>query len=320
MAAPADLVFALDGGGTKTLAAVVDRDATLVSMQRHPSVDPFAYPDWPETLRAIVAALQPWQERVAGAVLALACHGEVPRVSERQRAEARGLLSCPHEVINDVEAAFDGALAGTPGVLLLAGTGSMAWAGDGQRTMRCGGWGEMFGDEGSAFWIGREALGEASRALDGRSPHMAFAEQLLDLLGLEPDQLLDWCMGLPAHRAAIASLALHVDTMAETCDPAACAILQRAADALEAHARACVHRLALGPDWAWSYAGSAFGSRAIMARVTEQLGRPPRPPRLPPVGGAVLRAARNAGWTIDDQWIERLNAALSERERSTGAA
>ena len=320
MAASPDLVFALDGGGTKTLAAVVDRDATLVSVERHASIDPFAYPEWPATLRAIVATLQPWRESVAGAVLALACHGEVPRISEWQRAEAQCLLSCPHEVINDVEAAFDGALAGAPGVLLLAGTGSMAWAGDGQRTMRCGGWGELFGDEGSAYWIGREALGEVSRALDGRSPHGAFAERLLDLLGLEPDRLLDWCMGLPARRAAIAALAFDVDTLAETREPAACAILHRAADALEAHARACIRQLALGSDWAWSFAGSVFESRAVMARLTERLGVPPRPPRLPPVGGALLRAARHAGWTVDDQWIERLNAALSERERSTQAA
>lgn len=320
MVAPPDLVFALDGGGTKTLAAVVDRNGSLVSMQRHPSVDPFAYPDWPETLRAIVATLHPWRERVGGAVLALACHGEVARISERQSAEARSLLSCPHEVINDVEAAFDGALAGAAGVLLLAGTGSMAWAGDGQRTMRCGGWGEMFGDEGSAYWIGREALGEVSRALDGRSPHGAFAERLLDLLGLEPDRLLDWCMGLPSRRADVAALAFNVDTLAETCEPASRAILHRAADALEAHARACVRELGLDSGWSWSFAGSVFESRTIMARVTERLGAPPRPPRLPPVGGALLRAARHAGWTIDDQWIERLNAALSERERSTQAA
>ena len=133
---------------------------------------------------------------------------------------------------------------------------------------------------------------------------------MLDLIGLEPGRLIEWCLGLTARRSAIAALSFHVDTMAETGEPAACAILRRAGDALAAHAAACVRQLDLPLRFAWSHAGSVFLSRAVMGRVVEHLAAEPQPPRLPPVGGALLRAARRAGWTVDDAWIERLNRAL----------
>jgi glucosamine kinase len=305
-----DVVLGVDGGGTKTLVALADREGQVRHLQHGRTIDPFANADWPAALGGMVADLAPWRRSLADAVLGLPCYGEVADVSAAQREGVRSLLSEPHEVINDVEAAFDGALAGAAGVLLLAGTGSMAWAGDGRTALRCGGWGEAFGDEGSAFWIGREALGEASRALDGRSPHTAFAEQLLARLGLEPRTLLHWCLTLPTRRSGVAALAIEVDRLAEANEPTACALLRRAGDALADHAHACAARLGLPGPIAWSYAGSVFKSRTVMARVADRLGTPPRPPRLPPVGGALMRAARRAGWAIDETWIERLGRAL----------
>lgn len=306
-----DVVLGVDGGGTKTLVAVADRDGQVHHMGRGPAIDPFADPNWWKALGGTLAEAAPWRGSLADAVLGLPCYGETPGMSACQREAVRHLFPEPHEVVNDVEAAFDGALAGAPGVLILAGTGSMAWAGDGRGAVRCGGWGEAFGDEGSAFWIGREALGEASRALDGRSPHLAFAERLLDLLGLESGTLLDWCLNLPVRRSGIAAVSFDVDTLAETGQPAACAILHRAGDALAAHATACARRLGLPDACVWSYAGSVFKSRTVMARVTERIGIAPCPPRLPPVGGALLRAARRAGWTVGDTWIEHLGRTLT---------
>ncbi|MDX7950802.1 BadF/BadG/BcrA/BcrD ATPase family protein [Lichenihabitans sp. Uapishka_5] len=320
MAPDPDLILGLDGGGTKTLIAVADRDGAILYLRRHPSLDPFTHPDWADRLRAMLAGLSPWYARLAEAVLALPCHGEVADLSERQRAVASELIACRHEVVNDVEAAFDGALAGAPGVLLLAGTGSMAWSGNGSRTMRCGGWGDVFGDEGSAYWIGREALAEVSRALDGRSSNMAFAHAVLAGLGLDAGDLLGWCYDLPARRASIAALASSLDAQAEAGEPSALAILRRAGDALAAHAEACARQLDLRPPLAWSHAGGVFHSRTVMRRVTGQLGSEPLAPRLPPVGGALLRAAQRAGWRTEDTWIERLDRALSEGERSAWAA
>ncbi|MCW6511684.1 N-acetylglucosamine kinase [Lichenifustis flavocetrariae] len=320
MAHSPDLILGLDGGGTKTILAVTDRDGSIHHLGRYPPLDPFTHPDWADRLREVLSHIYPWRARLADGVFALPCHGEVARLSEQQNVVAYQQLECPQEVVNDVEAAFDGALTGHPGVLLLAGTGSMAWAGNGQRTMRCGGWGDVFGDEGSAYWIGREALAEIGRALDGRSPNESFAQAMLAGLGIKPDALLGWCYDLPTRRAPIAALALRVDAEAEAGDIAALSILTRAGDALAAHAEACAQRLHLPRPLVWSHAGSVFRSRTVMTRVIERLGAEPRTPRLPPVGGALLRAARRAGWIVDGTWIERLDRVLSEAERGVWAA
>jgi N-acetylglucosamine kinase-like BadF-type ATPase len=80
--------------------------------------------------------------------------------AERRRQERRlRALGRRVMVISDVEAAHLGALGERPGILLLAGTGSMALGRDADgRWARAGGWGPLLGDEGSAFWIGREWL------------------------------------------------------------------------------------------------------------------------------------------------------------------
>ena len=109
-------------------------------------------------------------------------------------------------VVNDVRVAFDGAFACGPGALILSGTGSMAWASLGRPNsphVRVGGWGDLFGDEGSGYWIGREALTLVSRHLDGRASVPAFAEGLLAAIGVTAEHLLDWCNGQPNRRAGL---------------------------------------------------------------------------------------------------------------------
>lgn len=311
-AAAGEFVLGLDGGGTHTRFALANRDAAVIATGRGETVDPYAErTTWPDRLADAVRPADGFRDRLAAATLGLPCHGEVAEVSEWQRAVADHLIEAPHEVVNDVQAAFEGALVGVPGILLLSGTGSMAWAGDGSTQMRLGGWGETFGDEGSAHWIGREALSEATQALDGRQRSRDFARTLLEGLGVEADGLLAWCYAQPSRRAAIAGLAAIVDTLAETGDLQARTLLIRAADYLSDHASACAVALRLERPFRWSYAGGVFRSRTIMMRLRERLGSAPSEPRLPPVGGALLRAARLAGWIIDDAWVDRLAASLS---------
>lgn len=312
----ADLILGLDGGGTKTLLAVAARDGTVLLTRRSATVDPFAEAAWPDALAHSLASARPILARLAGAVLGLPCFGEVEDVSRRQQNVAQRLLPVRHDVVNDVQAAFTGALAGRPGILLLAGTGSMAWAGNGRREMRVGGWGDVFGDEGSAYWIGREALSAVGRALDGRSPHAGFARDLLERLDLRAPELAAWCYGQDTRRrGAIAGVARFVDASAEAGNAEAQRLLVRAGDHLADHAQACRTALGLSRGSAWSHAGGVFHSRTVMMRVTDRLDASPDPPRLSPVGGALLRAAQLSGWPADAAWIDRLHRALSTPAR-----
>ena len=299
------LLVGLDSGGSKTRALLATTAGVVLDAVDAPGLDPNGSGDWRGRMAAILVRLTRGRD-VAAAVLGLPCHGEDADVSAAQRAAAAAALgSVPHLVLNDVEIAFDGAFAGRPGVLLLAGTGSMAWAGNGQESLRVGGWGEIFGDEGSAYWIGREALSLASQGLDGRCPEAeALAQAVLAATGAGAGGLITWAYGRADRRAAVASIARVAGTLAEAGDPVALDLIEQAAAALAAHVTAARLRLA-SPDLGWAHAGGAFNSAALLAAVTQRLG-PPELAQLGPAAGAVLRAARLAGQIPDPGFIARL--------------
>ena len=305
---PTGTILGLDSGGTKTLAALADRSGTVVDLTFGAGLDPTADPAWPERLAAIVTPLGP----VDAAVLGLPFHGEMAALSARQTQVAQDLLGAAAVVLNDVAVAFEGAFGGSDGVLILAGTGSMAWAQGPNGTTRSGGWGAAFGDEGSAHWIGREALALVSMDLDGRQPCAAFGHGLLQALGIGPDDLIGWAYGQTNPRETIASVARHVAALAAT-DPDAQALMRRAAAHLTALGQATARSCGAVAPLRWSYAGGVFSDPVLRQTVAAQLGSEPVRPGLPPVGGALLLAARTAGWTVDAKFTQRLNASLTSK-------
>ena len=302
------IVLGLDGGGTKTVVAVAGPTGQVVAMTHGSGLDPTAGLDWEPRM---VAMLRPFAP-VAAAVLGLPYFSEVPAISARQTAVAQSVLGAGAEVVNDVGVAYEGALGGAEGVLVLAGTGSMAWARGPSGIARCGGWGDVFGDEGSGYWIGREALSRVSRHLDGRQNAPGLATGLLGALGIAGSELIAWTYAQAQPRAAVAGLARHVAGLAAH-DPDAGEIMARAAAQLVELAQAAGRNAGLAPGCPWSFAGGVFGSAVVRATVTAAMGSEPVRPRLPPVGGAVIGAARRAGWPVDDGFITTLAASLAEK-------
>jgi len=169
---------------------MVDRQGRVAPLWSRPGLNPFRAEGWQAALENHLARLRR-AGSIKASVLGLPFHGEVAGVSAEQEKIARATLGdAPNRVVNDVEAAFVGAFAGGPGALLLAGTGSMVWAEDGQQTLRVGGFGEAFGDEGSAYWLGREALSRASRECDGRAVWSGLGEAVLVACGTDADGLI----------------------------------------------------------------------------------------------------------------------------------
>jgi len=305
-----EFALGVDAGGTKTLLAMADRSGAVQFITQGATLDPTGGPGWTQEIGRLVDCIGAHLPYVRGAALGLPFHGEMPAISRAQRERCAALFSMNHEVVNDVQVAFDGAFAGRGGVLLLAGTGSMAWAGDGSGAdIRVGGWGDTFGDEGSAYWIGREALSEAARALDGRGTALGFAHALLDALHLSEADLIGWSYAEVTRRSKIAGVARLVSELARL-DDTARAILERAADRLYEHAKAGFQRSGLPASADWSYAGGVFASDVVLGRLVSLIGRAPTPPLLPPVGGALLRAARLCGWVTDAAWVDRVATSL----------
>ena len=300
-------VLGLDAGGSKTIAAIADPTGTVLRRFEGPSLDPHHVSDWQSLLAGAIAEVC-GGETPEAAVLGLPMHGEIVSLSQEQQRVADTLLPCPHLVLNDVEVAYDGAFTCKSGVLLLAGTGSMAWAKAGATSLRVGGWGDAFGDEGSAFWIGRQALSLASQALDGRSRAHDFAQGILSACGCTAETLIDWAYAQQNSRAGVGGLARHVDAMADSGDASAVQLLIGAAELLAAHVEAARFRLA-DPTLAWSHAGSVFGSRTITHHLETLLGASSTP-KLPPAGGAIWRAGTLAGWPIEDRFAPTVSACL----------
>lgn len=309
------LVLGIDGGGSKTLVALARPDGSIEAIAAGRGVNPMDRPDWREELGALLVPFADLRPRIGAVAAGLPAHGEIAALSAAQQAAISSFFGeRPQRVVNDVEAAHWGAFAGGPGVLVLAGTGSMAWASDGKgRALRVGGYGETIGDEGSAHWIGTEAVAIASRAIDGRIEAPDFLDGFFSHLGLDrrapQDALIAWRAAVGHARSEIAALAVLVDRLAAAGDPAALSIVDGAAAHLALHVAAARRRIG-DADLPWSIAGGAFSSRILRERTAALVGSPPEPPVLPPIGGALLRAARDLDWPVDQAWIGRLAASI----------
>lgn len=308
-------VAALDGGGTKTAAALADRWGEVAILPQGAGCNPQDGPGWDAVLRGVLRAVLQARGGVAAVVLGMPGHGEVPAQDAATGLLLRNLLPVPFETLNDVALAHHGAFGGGEGVLVLSGTGSMAWAHGPRGAARVGGWGDVLGDEGSAAWIGREALTLAARALDGRAPEaLPFARALGERLGPDaegPFAPLAWLMAQPGTpRAAAASVARLVDALAQEGQGQALRLLEAAAGELALAARVAAEQVGLHRGFAWVASGGALRSDVLGGALAQALGRPADPPRLTALAGGLLRAAEMAGWSPDAAWAARVDARL----------
>lgn len=228
-------------------------------------------------------------------------------------------LGFENPVINgDMIIAHAGALRLRPGVVALAGTGSVVLGVDfnGKR-VKVGGWGPIYGDEGSAYRIGEMSLRAAARAYDRRGPATALIDALLKALGLNEFKetlLRVYVEGLePREIAALSRVAYDV---AEAGDDVARVIFFQAGDELAESVEATVRQLTLEThEVVVSYQGSIVEScRLLRERFIERLKRSmPRvtvvSPEFQPVIGAYLLGCKAAGWKVDASMCQELKKA-----------
>ncbi len=305
-----DLVASLEGGGTKTDLVWADAAGHLGHVRVARGCNPQDDPHWLVQVRAALNALPVAPRHI---VLGIPGYAEVPDLDRRVRRDLATLCPGPHTILNDVALACQSAFPEGGGVLVLAGTGSMAMAVGPQGLHRTGGWGDAYGDEGSAHWIGRQALSLASQMLDGRLPGTGFERALCARLGLPAQDggfaLMGWVQAEANPRPIVASAAAHVDALADEHNPDAQRILTRAALHLHRHAAAAATHAGLGADWPWSLAGSVFRSRLVTQRMTALVGRPAQDPAHSALTGGLIMAARAAHWPISTDWLARLRRA-----------
>jgi N-acetylglucosamine kinase-like BadF-type ATPase len=293
-------VLSIDGGGTKTAALVADDDGDVRTLTPAQGCNPQDGTGWMDNLGAIFDQTSDIDFTVVG----MPGFGEIPDHDALVAEFVQARIGTDHVIINDVELAFRGAFPKGDGVLLLAGTGSMA-IGQSEGVMhRSGGWGHWIGDEGSAFWIGQQALTLAAAEKDGRSPNTGFAEALADALNAPMHRfgLLDWVIQDTASRARIASVARVVDDLSLSENPVAQSILDAAAAHLGDLARSVS-----SSDAPWAHAGSVFQSTRITQALFRDLG-PATPPTANALVGGLYHAAKSAQWNVSSDWIAQVSS------------
>ncbi len=163
----------IDGGGTKTTCVVGDDTNVLATATAGPSNivrvgEARARESLHQSVRQACAA-----GGITPAQVAHTCVGGAgaarPELAAIVRSILAEILPPPINVVADTQTSLEAAFGAGPGVIVIAGTGSIAYGRDHQgKTARAGGWGFAIGDEGSAHWIGRTAVAAVFRAADPR--------------------------------------------------------------------------------------------------------------------------------------------------------
>jgi len=315
------IVAGIDAGASATTCVIADGAGRVLGLGRGGPIDHLFRPAGRRRTSVALkeaigrAAQQARLRRPLNAIVA-GLTGLEPHSPESRTAVRiiRGLIRAKIVVATwDAEVAFTGATAGQPGVMIIAGTGSVALGRNARgRTARAGGYGFLIDDAGGGVAVGQAALRAALRSSDGRGPKTRLAPMIQRRLG-------GWARirrrvyGEGGGRPLLASLAPLVVAAARAGDPVARAILAEAGRSLAALAAAVARRLGMtrAPVPVYTVGGMFAAGRFVRAPMRRALRTAVpravlRPPRSVPVAGAVMMALEQAGAVADAAVCRRL--------------
>lgn len=323
MGASPDVFLGVDGGGTKTAFVLIDSGGRIRARQQGASsyylqigFDGLARV-LADGIAAVLREAKLGASDIRYAFFGLPAHGEDSQVQGRLDAAPEAALGHRrYRCGNDMVCGWAGSLAGQDGINIVAGTGSIGYGERKGAAARCGGWGEVFGDEGSAYWIAIQGLNAFSRMSDGRAPAGPLHAILKKHFDVNAD--LDVCgrvmgEGTP-ERDKIAALSRLVAKAAQEGDTAALSIFDAAARELALIVEAIRSQLGydLREDVRLSYSGGVFRSEALILEplrrhltgfsASYRLSEPVFDPSI----GAALYAARLSGQPLDEAALAQL--------------
>lgn len=323
------LLLAIDGGQTSTKAMVARLDGTVIGAGRGTASDHFHIEGGVEKNRrgihgAINAALAEAQAETSQvASIALGLTGAPPSGEARQPVyDILAEIVSPEQIWigADYITNLTGASAGGPGVVLVAGGGSISYGitRDGREGV-CSGFGFILGDEGSAFKIGVAAIRAAARASDLRDQPTALTKIVCDYFEIpEIRKITRIVYNAGFQRDRISLLTPLVAEAAESGDVVAQEIIASAGMSIGENALGVMRQL-FQPDEHVDiyYTGGVFNiGERLFAAIREMLAEhwddwSLVAPRFPPAVGGLILAARNLGINVDDAWLARVEATVA---------
>ncbi len=329
------LFLGVDGGQTSTRVVLADEEGRLLAQATGGPSNHTEEPGGPERLESVIRKTVSSALTATGAPplesveFAAACFGMTGETELKLQILSRFIKTPALRVVHDSVSGLASATAGDPGVMVIGGTGSVARGMNAQgQEMLAGGWAHIFGDEGSAYWIGREAVRAVSAESDGFGEKTQLTAVLLERLRVTSVVALraNYHSGLWSHEH-LAGLSVWVDEVAQQGDLVAQSILREAGRLLAQYASYILTALFPGSSAAdvpsnWrapivAYIGGVFKNNFTLATFRQAiLAKHPhveiRSPLLPPVLGSLLLSYRSTGSEIPHPVRDRWPAELAK--------
>ncbi len=328
-------VMGVDGGATKTLAAVLDlQDRALHVGHGGPSNEDSVGAE--AAVQALLGAADEAIQRagieageLGAAVLAIAGTDTAAVADHVRDARTHAWI-----VVNDVVAAWATATGGGPGVAAIAGTGSNVFgvgeaggeAGGEARAWRAGGWGHVLGDEGSGYWLGVQSIKAALRDREASGPTTALGAAAMAFFDLPSvEAVAQSVYSKPLTKGEIAAFAIETAKLAEQGDAVACELYESGARELGEQIAAVIRETSLGArdgdgaanEFPVGLIGSAYKAGPVFVRPLTRVIHECAPGarvgtvEMEPVGGSLLLAARACG--LDEAIARAELVALIDR-------
>jgi glucosamine kinase len=298
-------LLGIDGGGTKTYAVITDSSLQIIGEGFSGAANPLRV-GLEDAVRHIDQAVADACAEagieigdIDSACAAIAGINHPIHYHTMKDALDEALQIAGLELVTDARAALEGALDGKPGVVVIAGTGSIAiGVNEKGEQARAGGFGPTLSDEGSGYYIAQRALKAVVSSFDGRSPRTTLAERICKRLGVaSPSDLPGVIYNSDSEPVEIAPLAELVDQAAQEGDEVAQQILTSAGRELGRLASSVIEKLGLSSRvFRVACVGSVFRSGEIVLQPLREavLTVAPQaeigPPLYPPAIGAARLA------------------------------
>lgn len=311
------LYLGIDGGQSHTQAIIADAQGRILGTGRGGPSNHAEQPGGRERLARAVTESTNAALHAAGYTADLrqvtfaAAYCAMSGGAEYKTEIIAKLLSTGHLTItHDTLGAWAGAFGGKAGIIVIAGTGSVAYGADGcGAEARAGGLGYLFSDEGSGYWLAAQAVRHVLHAQDGYGPATALRAALLDYFGCQ--ELRELTVAVYAgtvSRDTLASFAVRVHEVAQAGDAVALDLVDKGSAMLAQMAHAVARRLGLdkplvagvGGVWRGALMRDKFAAQLAALQPAAQIVAP----RFGPAHGALLLAWQSAGILLTDKVLD----------------
>jgi N-acetylglucosamine kinase-like BadF-type ATPase len=257
-------VLGIDVGGTKTVCLLANEDGKVLSEAREAGANLQGVGELAleKVLHNVMEAALAGQHVVPSAI----CLGIAGVDRADDQKVVRGIMDrigykATILIVNDALIALQAGVGDAPGIVIVSGTGSIAYGRNARgEAARAGGWGHVLGDEGSGYWIGRLALRAVVRHADGRGRATSLTPLLLGHFGLTgAAELIHRVYHEELAPSAIGALGRYVQQARNDGDVIAAGILDQAAEELVTAAAAVMKRLEMDREnFSFVLAGGMF--------------------------------------------------------------